>query len=109
MPKTQPTLIRVGAKGAYVNLNSCVSIGMVRNQTHNRVREEWKPTEEQKEPEGKDYVAFQADTLSFYFIGRDELVLRVGLEITAEEYEEVVKTIAEIVYEPKDARVTVTK
>ena len=108
MPKTQPTLIRIGSKGAYVNVNNCVSIGMVRAQTHNKVRDDWKPTDEQKEPEGKDYVAFQADTLSFYFTGRDELILRVGMEITEEEFESAVKTIGEIVYESKDERSAAT-
>ena len=108
MPKTQPTLIKVGSKGACVNINNCVSIGMVRDQTHNKLRDDWKPTEEEKEPQGKDYVAFQADTLSFYFVGRDELVLRVGVEITAEEYEQASKTISEIIYESKDEREPVT-
>ena len=106
MPKTQPTLIKVGAKGAYVNINSCVSVGIVRAQTHNKVREDWKPTDEEKEPQGKDYVVFKADTLSFYFIGRDELLLRVGMEITQEEFENAKLTIEEIVYEARDARIT---
>ena len=107
MPKTQPTLIKVGAKGAYVNINSCVSIGIVVGQTHNKLREGFVPVEG-KEPEGKDYVAFKADTLGFYFIGRDELLLRVGMEITQEEFDTAKKTIEEIVYEPKDVRVPVT-
>lgn len=108
MPKTQPTLIKVGAKGAYVNINSCVSVGIVKDQTHNKLREDWKATEEQKEPEGKDYVAYKTDTLSFYFIGRDELLLRVGMEITQEEFENAKLTIEEIVYEARDARITIT-
>jgi hypothetical protein len=106
VPKTQPTLIRVGSKGALVNVNNCVSIGIVRGQTHNKLRDDWKPTEEQKEPQGKDYVAFSADTLSFYFTGRDELILRVGMEITQEEFENTALTLQEIVYEARDARVT---
>ena len=109
MPKTQPTLIKVGAKGAYVNINNCVSIGIVRAQSHNKLREDWKPTDEQKEPEGKDYVAFKADTLSFYFVGRDELLLRVGMEIDQDEFENAALTLQEIVYEPRDARVAATK
>jgi hypothetical protein len=108
VPKMQPTLIRVGAKGAYVNINNCVSIGIVNDQVHNKVRDDWKATETQKEPEGKDYVAFKANTLSFYFIGRDELLLRVGIEITAEEFEHTAKIINEIVYECKDERIPVT-
>ena len=108
MPKTQPTLIKVGAKGAYVNVNSCVSIGIVRGQAHNKLREDWKPTDEAKEPQGKDYVVYKADTLSFYFIGRDELLLRVGMEITQEEFESAKLTIEEIVYEARDERVKPT-
>lgn len=112
MPKIQPTLIKVGAKGAYVNINNCVSIGIVREQSHNKLREDWKPSEDekgQKEPQGKDYVVFKADTLSFYFIGRDELLLRVGMEITQEEFENVALTLQEIVYVPKDERITTSK
>ena len=105
MPKTQPTLIKVGTKGAYVNMNQCVSVGIVRGQTHNKLREDWKATEEKKEPEGKDYVPFKADTLSFYFVARDELILRVGMEITQEEFEAAKLTIEEIVYEARDVRV----
>ena len=111
MPKTQPTLIKVGAKGAYVNINSCVSVGIVRQQSHSKVREDWMPSADEngpKEPQGKDYVVFKADTLSFYFIGRDELLLRVGMEITQEEFENAKLTIEEIVYEARDARITAT-
>lgn len=106
MPKIQPTLIKVGVKGAYVNLNNCVSIGIVRNQAHTRVKGGWKPTEEQKEPLGKDLETYRADTLSFYFVGRDELMLRVGMEITPEEFENTKYTIEEVAYEARDARIT---
>ncbi len=109
MPKIQPTLIRVGSKGAVVNINNCVSIGMVRKQVHNKLRDDWKATDDKKEPEGKDYVAFTADTLSFYFIGRDELILRVGMEIKEEEFDLVEKTINEIIYVCKDERKPTTK
>jgi len=108
VPKTQPTLIKVGAKGAYVNINSCVSVGIVRQQAHSKVKEDWKPTDEQKEPLGRDLETFRADTLSFYFIGRDELMLRVGMEITQEEFENAKLTIEEIVYEARDVRITTT-
>jgi len=108
VPKTQPTLIKVGAKGAYVNINSCVSVGIVRGQAHTKVKEGWKPTEDQREPLGKDLETYKADTLSFYFIGRDELLLRVGMEITQEEFEDAKLTIEEIVYEARDARITAT-
>lgn len=109
MPKTQPTLIKVGDKGAYVNINQCVSIGIVKDQTHNRLKKDWKATDEQKTPEGKDYEPFKADTLSFYFVAKDELVLRVGMELTQEEFDNAKLTIEEIVYEVRDARVKPTK
>jgi hypothetical protein len=76
----------------------------VRKQAHTKVKADWKPTAEQKEPLGKDLESYRADTLSFYFVGRDELMLRVGMEITQEEFESTKLTIEDIIYEVRDAR-----
>lgn len=103
MPKQQPTLIKVGAKGAYVNLNSVVSLGIVDDQLHSRLKADYK--EDPSKATIEDFEQYKASTLSFYFIGRDELVLRVGEEITQKEYDEAKALIEEIVYKllPKDA------
>ena len=67
MPKTQPTLIKVGSKGAYVNLNSVVSLGVVDDQLHSRLKEGYKG--DPKDAKAEDIERYRTPTLSFYFIG----------------------------------------
>jgi len=106
--KTQPTIIKVGAKGAYVNLNSVVSLGVVDEQAHNKLKGDYKGVP--KDAKREDYEIYHTPTLSFYFIGKDELILRVGAEITQEEYDSAKAIIESVVFEllPKDARSTIT-
>lgn len=101
MPKTQPTIIKVGSKGAYVNLNSIVTAGMTRGQVHRKLKDGYEG--DPKAAKEDDIVEYTADTASFYFIGRDELVLRVGFEITQEEFEAIEAIVDEVTYH---ARVT---
>ena len=99
MPKQQPIIIRVGSKGAYVNLNSVVSLGVVDDQAHSKLKEGYEG--EPKDAKVEDFEQYRTPTLSFYFIGRDELILRVGMEITQEEYDHAKALIEEVVYVPK--------
>lgn len=106
MAKVQPTIIKVGSKGAYVNLNNTVSIGIVRGQTHNVLREDFEG--EPKDAKPSDFVQIKADTLSFYFIARDELNLRAGYEITQRDFDQVAQLIEEgLVYKMIDDRAPV--
>lgn len=103
MPKTQPTIIKVGSKGAYVNLNSCVSLGVVDDQMHTKLKEGYEG--DPSKATADDIEHYRTPTLSFYFIGRDELVLRVGMEISQEEYDNAKAIIDEVLYVKADDRV----
>jgi len=96
VPKQQPTLIKVGSKGAYVNLNNTVSLGIVKDQPHTKLKDGFDGDVAKATPE--DHVQFKADTASFYFLGRDELVLRVGMECSQEEFDNIEKIVDEVAY-----------
>ena len=96
MPKQQPTLIKVGSKGAYINLNNVLSMGIVKGQPHSRLRDNYEGEPNKATPE--DFLTFVADTASFYFQGRDELVLVVGEAISQDEFDNIQAIIEEITY-----------
>jgi hypothetical protein len=104
--KTQPTIIKVGGRGAYVNLNNCVSLSVVDNQLHTKLRDGYEGDPSQATAE--DLVQYRADTLSFYFIGKEELVLRAGMEISQEEYVQAKAIIEEVTYKLANERITAT-
>ena len=100
----RPLLIKLSSGGAYVNLANIVSMSIVREQEHRVLKEEFVNSNEDRKPTDEDYTVDTFDTVCFYFLGRDELVLRAGHEITNEEFDRVSTIIDELEYLPRHER-----
>jgi len=76
MKPDKPVIIKVGSKGAYVNLNNVLSFAILKDAKHQVYKDE----------EAVKGELYTADTIAFYFIGGSSLEFKKGEDLTEKEY-----------------------